>query len=300
MSELKKCPMPGCEGEGRQWTDANGVDLVNCTNEGGDVVPACELWFESDALHYKVWQALPRQNDAVAELVTELSNILEHVSPHVTKIANWRLRDWKNRLAAQAGQPKQEGVLLVRMSCPDCGTALVPREDAFACPNCDTYCGGPDGKAPRVSPVYGTLTTDVVLCETDACAWVGAIDAIAEALGIKEYAYATEVMEAVRSVVRARDRWKIAEHETRHGIADCTRCPHLSNGDALVDPVAKERTLLQAVRDSICPDCDTEGWTKHDDGKVSSCITCHGVGYGRTRMRAALDNLEAWKREHKC
>lgn len=166
MSELKKCPIPGCGGKGHRWADANGVDLVICSNAGdedGDEV--CDLWFESDALRYEVWQVLPR------------------------------------------------------LPVPEC-----------------TEC-----------------------------------NALKEA-------------EHLRSAVESQ--------------GNCLECDFLGRGDPKVDSVAKERDLLRAVRNSICPDCNSEGWTRGEDGAPVSCLTCHGVGYGRDRMRRTLDALHTWKKEY--
>ncbi len=44
------------------------------------------------------------------------------------------------------------------------------------------------------------------------------------------------------------DGWKIAEHEARHGNTDCTLCPHLGNGDPLVDAQAEE---LQWIKERL-------------------------------------------------
>lgn len=68
-SELKDCPMPDCGGKGVPRTDANGVDLVECSNDGGEEGDPCALWYASNALEHKIWQALPRRADDKIEML---------------------------------------------------------------------------------------------------------------------------------------------------------------------------------------------------------------------------------------
>jgi len=100
MSENKPCPICGGEAE----THRDGT--VNCGDHG------CNMW--AHELGPKTWQSLPRQSDAIREVVREIRAYIKAAVAPFVEVNIDDLRDWRQILESCAPQPSEDAESLAR------------------------------------------------------------------------------------------------------------------------------------------------------------------------------------------